>query len=87
MTRPLGTGMLSSNNMMMSPCTNISKSVPFFREHERNYKDKDESIYQYVFNTMDSIFMNELDLADKNSYIPGLEEVPDGSVFVKEASE
>ena len=31
--------------------------------------------------------MNELDLADKNSYIPGLEEVPDGSVFVKEASE
>ena len=36
---------------------------------------------------MDSIFMNEVDLADKNSYISGLEEVPDGSIFVKKASE
>jgi len=87
MTRPLGSGLLSSNNMMMSPCVDIKKSVPFFKEHERDYKEKDESIYQYVFNTMDRIFMNELDMSDKNSYIPGLEDVPDGSVFVKEASE
>ena len=35
---------------------------------------------------MDEIFMNELDMADKNSFIPGLEDVPDGSVYVKEAT-
>lgn len=36
---------------------------------------------------MNSIFTNEVDLADKNSYIAGLEKVPDGSVLVKESSE
>jgi hypothetical protein len=87
MKRPQGSGLLSSNNMLMSPCNDINRSVPFFKEHERDYKKKNESIYQYVFNKMDQIFMNELDLADKNSFIPGLEDVPDGSVFVKEASD
>ena len=86
MTKPKGSGLLSTNKMMMTPCVEQRKSVPFFKEYERDYKTKNDSIYDYVFNKMDEIFKNELDLADKNSYIPGLEDVPDGSVFVKEAS-
>ena len=35
---------------------------------------------------MDEIFKNEIDMASKNSFIPGLEEVPDGSVTIREAN-
>ena len=34
---------------------------------------------------MDEIFKNEIDMGNKNSFIPGLEYVPDGSITVKEA--
>lgn len=35
---------------------------------------------------MDKIFKNEIDMSRKNSYIPGLEGVPDGSITVREAN-
>jgi hypothetical protein len=35
---------------------------------------------------MDEIFKNEIDMGNKNSFIPGLEYVPDGSITVKEAN-
>lgn len=35
---------------------------------------------------MDEIFKNQIDMANKNSFIPGLEDVPDGSITVKEAN-
>ena len=35
---------------------------------------------------MDKIFKNEIDMAKKNSFIPGLEAVPDGGITIKEAN-
>jgi hypothetical protein len=35
---------------------------------------------------MDKIYKNEIDMSRKNSFIPGLEGVPDGSITVREAN-
>ncbi len=74
--------MLDSRSMLSMPCIDENKSVPYFKE----YKEKEKSIYDYVYWEMDKIFKNEIDMAHKNSFIPGLEGVPDGSVTIKEAN-
>ena len=74
--------MLDSSNMLTMACIQENKSVPYFKE----YKEKGKSIYDYVYWEMDKIFKNQIDMSRKNSFIPGLEGVPDGSVTVREAN-
>jgi hypothetical protein len=82
MINPASAGMLDSKTMLSMSCIEENKSVPYFRE----YKEKSKSIYDYVYWEMDKIFKNEIDMAKKNSYIPGLEGVPDGSITIREAN-
>lgn len=73
--------MLDVSQMMTTACYEENKSVPYWKE----YKDE-HSIYHYVYWKMDEIFKNEIDMAKKNSFIPGLEDVPDGSVTISESN-
>lgn len=80
--RPESDGLLDTKKLMTTPCIEENKSVPYFKE----YKEKDKNIYDYVYWKMDEIFKNEIDMARKNSFIPGLEDVPDGSITIKESN-
>lgn len=68
--------------MLTMACPQENKTVPYFKE----FKEYGKSIYDYVFWKMDEIFKNQIDMGNKNSFIPGLEDVPDGSITVKEAN-
>lgn len=68
--------------MLTMACPQENKTVPYFIE----FKEYGKSIYDYVFWKMDEIFKNQIDMGNKNSFIPGLEDVPDGSITVKEAN-
>lgn len=65
--KPDSSGMLDSSTMLTMACIEENKSVPYFKE----YKDK-KSIYDYVFYKMEEIFKNQIDMANKNTYIEGL---------------
>tara|TARA_B110000285_G_scaffold233058_1_gene305744 strand:+ start:643 stop:984 length:342 start_codon:yes stop_codon:yes gene_type:complete len=79
--KPNSYGMLDSKTMLSMACIEENKSVPYFKE----YKEK-KSIYDYVYHKMVEIFKNEIDMSKKNSFIQGLEDVPDGSITVREAN-
>jgi hypothetical protein len=84
MTSPKSSGMLQSGkNILNYPCTQINRSVPYFKKHDNTVGP---SMNEHVFDLLDSMSAEFLDTYSKNNVIKGLENVPDGMIEFKRAS-
>ena len=63
----------------------MNKSVPYFKQFQQN--NDSSTINEYLFKTIQSLHMQDIDFVDKNYPIDGLDGFPDGTFTVREASE
>lgn len=79
---PESEGMLDgSSHILQTACPEIGWSTPYF-----NKTDETETINDYIYKTVEKLNDEKIDFKDRFSEVPGLNLLPDGAFWVKEAS-
>ncbi len=83
MLKPQSEGLINGKtNILMYPCKEIDRSVPYFEELDRtNYNDTTD----YLTQTISLLHDQAVDYSDRNYPIKHLEKLPDGAITVEEA--
>jgi len=85
MKNPDSWGMLKGGkNLLEMPCKDINRSVPYFEEIDEK---KDGTMNDIVYNFFESISTTSVNFSVKSQNVPGLENVPDGMLKIKESNQ
>ena len=85
MQNPKSRGLLNGKtNILEYPCKAANRSVPYFEELDSN---QFESTSQYLTQIINLLHDQAIDFADNNYPVKHLDQFPDGTITVKEASE
>ncbi len=85
MLKPASKGLINGRtNILMYPCKEINRSVPYFEELDRGkYTDNNA----YLTDTISLLHDQVVDYSDRNYPIKHLEQLPDGAITVQEAGQ
>ena len=84
MLNPKTSGVINGkHNILEYPCKEINRTSPYFMKLNR---EKYQETNDYLFETINTLHQQDVDYSDRNFPIKHLDELPDGTITVEEAS-
>jgi len=81
--RPQSSGMINGRTSVLQyPCEEVNKSVPYFVPLSEKYRHNNE----YLFDTLDLMHMQDIDLVNKYAKVEHMEKLPDGTFTIYEST-
>lgn len=85
-TNPAGNGMIGNpGNILTSPCKDINKTVPYFKEFSREDTNL-KTMNNYLYNSIELLSNTHIEFNTKDFEYEQLSVVPDGAITINEVN-